>query len=490
MERIADPGLVAEPIDVFAFEVEPPDHGVEQPAPGQGVFFDPNIDLREPEGGNLTDWLVERFNEQRDMERHRDMETWRLRLRKLAANAMRGHFYRSCPATLYSRGAASAWYQDKPKWMRHGGLRDAIDPLQSAGLLHGIGGKKMPHGHPVKSWTASYWATDELIRTALDLGVTPASIIPDVPEDDLVQLYAAKPKLKYDRLKGELVQPRKGRRIWFDPTPQTRQWSATLAAINAFYRRQKIEPAANVLEAWLGERNADPDRGGPLYRLPELFGTDLYRVFNNGHEAAPRFNLGGRLFGGWWMYASERARSAITINGQPTTELDYANCHPRMLYHERDLPGDGELYAVPEIVAYEAATNKEPDTYRPCVKWLTQILINGRGKPEMVEPPVGMEFPPDFSVKQIAGFIEAMHHPIADSFRKGEGLRLMRIESAIALEIVSTAMAEGWTVLSVHDSFITTIDQRERLRAMMVDSYARRLGKEPVISEEGVQKYE
>ena len=482
MKGIADPDLVAEPVDLFASEPQPPGWRVEQPTPGKGVFFDHHIDLREPEGGRLREWLVERFNEQRDMDRHRGMEMWRLRIRKLAANAMRGHFFRTYPAVLYSRGSASGWYREKPKWMKHGGLRDAIDPLIAAGLIDGFDGKKMPGGHPVPSWTASYWATDELIRTALDFGVTPTSIIPDVPKEDLVQLYATKPKPRYDKLRGGLVQPRKGKRIWFDPTPQTQQWSDTLAAINAFYRQQQIEPAPDVLEAWLAERNADPDRGGPHYRMPELFGTDLYRVFNNGDAADPRFNLGGRLFGGWWMYVSEKARSAITINGQPTIELDYANCHPRMLYHERDLPEDGELYTVPEIVAYEEATNRKPGTYRPCVKWLTQILINGRGRPEMVDPPEGMAFPPDIPVKQITRFIEAMHQPIADTFRKGEGLRLMRVESDIAFEIVSTAMAEGWTALSVHDSFITAIDHRDRLRSMMIEAYSQRMkGWKPMI---------
>ena len=181
------------------------------------------------------------------------------------------------------------------------------------------------------------------------------------------------------------------------------------------------------------------------------------------------------------MHIPEGLRRAITINGKPTVELDYSHCHPRMLYHERGLDGDGELYTLPEVAAYEVATGVEPDTYRPCIKWLVQILINGRGKPEAVDQPDWMAFPPDIPVKQVVAFIEARHQPIADAFRTGAGLRLMRSESDIALEIVSTARAEGWTVLSVHDSFITTMDKRDRLKAMMVEGYVQRLGKEPVI---------
>ena len=225
--------------------------------------------------------------------------------------------------------------------------------------------------------------------------------------------------------------------------------------------------------AWLEKRNADPDNDRPRYRLPELFATDLYRVFNEGEEADPKFESGGRLFGGWWMYVPGELRKAITINKQPTVELDYANCHPRMLYHERGVEADGDLYELPGIA----------DAYRDCIKWLMQILINGRGRPEAVEPPETIEFPPDLSITQIVRLIEEKHQPFADAFRTGAGLRLMRVESDIALEIVFTAMRDGWTVLPVHDSFIAPIDHRDRLRAMMIDAYVRRLGKEPVIKE-------
>lgn len=481
MRGIAGPAHVAAPCNLLSFDLDVSQERIGQPEPGCGVFFDHHIDLREPEGSRLTDWLVERFDRARNKQRLRDRETWRLRLRKLAANAMRGHFFREPPSTLYFRAATADWYQDKPSWMRHGSLADVVDPLLQSGLLDGITGKRMPHGSAQPSWAASFWATRNLIDAALNCGVTPNSIVPNIPHDDLVQLFAPKPKPEYDRIKGGLVQPRKGQRIWLAPTPEVEEWAAKLSAINSFYRQQRIEPDPTILATWLEERNTDPDRRSSIYRLPESFGTDLYRVFNNVDEDNPKFDRGGRLFGGWWMYASEEARRGILINGQRTIELDYANCHPRMLYHERNLPCDGDLYAIPEIAEYEAAVGASRDTYRPCIKWLLQILINGRGRPEAVEPPQSMAFPPDLSISDLVRLIESKHQPIADSFRTGDGLRLMRVESDIALEIVATATGEGWTALSVHDSFITTIDRQDQLRAMMVDAYSRRLGAQPVI---------
>ena len=181
------------------------------------------------------------------------------------------------------------------------------------------------------------------------------------------------------------MQPGKGKLIGFEPTAETEAWTATLEAINTFYRKQAIGIGlcGDELVGWLAENNADPDLTGATYRMPEFFKTDIYRVFNEGQEANPHFDKGGRLFGGWWMSVGEELRKAITINGQPTVELDYAECHPRMLYHLRGLDGDGELYALPELAAYEAEAGVKPGTYRKYVKWLTQVLINCRGRPQI-----------------------------------------------------------------------------------------------------------
>jgi len=209
MDRVIDPGFVGAPFDLGAYHAAQRDKEVAtRPLPGRGVFFEHHIDLREPEGGKLTDRLVECFDTARNKQRLRDRETWRLRLRKLAANAIRGYFFRQPSAVLYSRGSATDWYQDKPACMRHGVLADVIDPLIKAGLLDGITGKKMPYGY--KSWASSYWATEELILKASECGITEHSIVPDVPEDDLVQLYAPKPRLEFDQIKGVLVRPPQG----------------------------------------------------------------------------------------------------------------------------------------------------------------------------------------------------------------------------------------------------------------------------------------
>lgn len=453
---------------------------------GKGVFFDEHIHIKKPVGsaftGRVLDILDAAFPRKRRWKKA-DFEVHTFRVSAVLANAMRVQIFREIPAVLYYKKADAEAYADKPDWMRHGALARTIELLVKVGLLLCITGKKMPVGHKERSWVSSYLPAESLIALADEVGVSAELIDWTLPADKLVQLYEPKSDKYFDRIKGKLVQPRRGPSIEFEPSTETIEWADALKAINSHYGEQEISIGAGgfMLKKWLSDYNASSESKGVPYRLPETFKSDIYRVFNNGSRDNPRFDKGGRLFGGWWMQIPEELRKAIHINGQSTIELDYKACHPRMLYHRLGMEPPGYVYTLPEIRDYEHQTGKEADTYRPAVKWLMQVLINGRGRPEATERPDDLLFPPGISIPDLANIIEARHEGIANDFRTGAGLQLMRLESDIALEIISTARLEGWTVLSVHDSFITTLDRKERLSELMIDSYSKRLGREPVI---------
>ncbi|HNN55746.1 MAG TPA: hypothetical protein PKG84_05355, partial [Novosphingobium sp.] len=59
---------------------------VKASAPGRGTFFDEHIDVRDPEGGQLVERLIEAFDTVRPKKRKRHRELLKLRLRKIAAN--------------------------------------------------------------------------------------------------------------------------------------------------------------------------------------------------------------------------------------------------------------------------------------------------------------------------------------------------------------------------------------------------------------------
>lgn len=453
--------------------------------PGRGVFFDPYLELRYPEGSAFAEHILCELDRLKPRKRKRSIkneENHLRRIRAILANGILAHFYRHNGAILFFRKADARQYDDCPSWMRHGSLGEGVDALVDAGMLVSIKGKAMPWNGKRLSWASSYAPTDKLIETAELFSLSSDMVSHRLPAHQLVQLYGPKPMRQYDWRERKLFHAGKAEAIPFKDTAETAGWRDRLQVINAHYRQQRIGLALppGEMELLVEKLNQDPEHQGPHYRLPELIRTDLYRRFNNGNRVDPRFDEGGRLFGAWWMYIPSAFRTSITIEGQPTIELDYGECFPRMLYHQQGLEAEAP-YVIPEIAQYEADGLMPAGTSRKCAKWLFNLLINGKGRPDLAEIPPDIVLPVGMKPSDILPFVEAKHQPIAASFNTGAGFRLMRLESDIALEIVSSAVGEGWTILPIHDSFITTADKEERLRDLMIGCYQKRLGFMPVV---------
>jgi hypothetical protein len=124
MEGMFDPGLLAEPLDVFAFDVEPaePEQSREVAMkPGRGTFFDEFIEIRDPEGLAFTERVLVDFDAVRPRQRKRNQAAQANhteRISRLLANVMRVHFHRALPSVLYFRKADAEWYESSPSWMQ------------------------------------------------------------------------------------------------------------------------------------------------------------------------------------------------------------------------------------------------------------------------------------------------------------------------------------------------------------------------------------
>ncbi|PAP97799.1 hypothetical protein CIT25_35010 [Mesorhizobium mediterraneum] len=185
--------------------------------------------------------------------------------------------------------------------------------------------------------------------------------------------------------------------------------------------------------------------------------TRLYRVFNDG-----RFDHGGRFYGGWWQSIRKDYRRFITINGRPTVEVDFSSMQLAMLYAQVGRQLEGDAYVIdgfgPEV--------------RPLVKTTTLKMINAPGG---IRSPLKSALPEGISWKGLQEAILARHKAIAEFFGSGEGIRLQRLDSDIAEEVIMTMMDKGIPVLPIHDSFIVAEGHAEELSATMVNAYQRRM---------------
>jgi hypothetical protein len=330
----------------------------------------------------------------------------------------------------YSRKADG--YTDGPDWLSGEAMARTVDLLVEAGLADASIG----HRGVVAS---TYSVTAKLCGIARACGVTDGRLTAGhLPLHSLVRLRegnSGTPQVDYVR------------------TIETFRWAALLRTFNRFVARQDIALTLTAEEAaeWVRHWNKDRKEGEVQLCRPELIQTDLYRQFNHAS-----FGQGGRLYGGWWINTPKALRRKITINGQPTIELDFSGCFIRMLYHERGLECPGDPYRLEGVAAYEVKAGLPPDHFREGVKAITQALINDRNgkEPERIKLRNRLSFRPHFLRREVRQMIEEKHGPIADAFGTGAGLRLQRKESDLALSIVIELMKRNIVALPIHDSFM------------------------------------
>jgi hypothetical protein len=134
-------------------------------------------------------------------------------------------------------------------------------------------------------------------------------------------------------------------------TSRVRTMNANLRKINLHLSTQAI--CLHVSNDHLGQLNRRMSESkyrwqghnAQLQRRPRLLNFNhrlLRRVFSRAS-----MTLGGRFYGGWWQYIPSEIRPYITINGFATTEIDFSELHPRLLYINQGLPPpSGDLYDV------------------------------------------------------------------------------------------------------------------------------------------------
>jgi hypothetical protein len=188
--------------------------------------------------------------------------------------------------------------------------------------------------------------------------------------------------------------------------------------------------------------------------------AQLHRVFHRGD-----FANGGRFYGGHWQnIPAESGRDQITINGQPTTEVDYRGLHIRLLYQEvgKLMPTDPydvdgwprEQVKLALLIAINARSHVS------AVRALADAL---RGDVTVSDPFA--------TADQLIKAAKIRHPDIAWALASDAGVRLMRKDSELAERIMlETVRAIGIVPLAVHDSFIVPTANVDTLNETMEEA--------------------
>ena len=207
-----------------------------------------------------------------------------------------------------------------------------------------------------------------------------------------------------------------------------------------------------------GSDEVDPEDDEEASEYADPTVPALYRIFNDGS-----WLRGGRFYGGWWESLPKAVRRTITIDAEPTVELDFKAMHPRMLYQLAGqlVPADVAPYAMPE------PWNEVPrDVLKVAFNQL--LAIAGDGTPR--KPP-NAQLPEGTSYRALIQAIETRHAPVADWFRRSRAAELQNIDARIAEGVLGHLTVRGRPVLPIHDSFIVALRDERLLGETMSLAY-------------------
>lgn len=234
-------------------------------------------------------------------------------------------------------------------------------------------------------------------------------------------------------------------------------------------RKEDITPA--VIPPEITEREAKIRKLNHYYSQQNItidgktLSTDLRQIFSGD------WNKGGRLYGSKNSYQSIKSadRSRVLINGSATVELDYSCSHLNILYAYVGLQAPEDCYSffpdrklakkallialnAKSVKAAALALTKEWNAAHP-----SRTITEAQAK------------------VVIDAAIEA-HTPIKQYICSGIGSGLQRIDSELALNIISQCKQQGIVALPIHDSFIVAQKNEDKLKKIMQDEYSRYTG--------------
>lgn len=193
----------------------------------------------------------------------------------------------------------------------------------------------------------------------------------------------------------------------------------------------------------------------------------LHRVFLLRSPHAPcRFNLNGRIVGGFWQSLKKSRRHLITIGGEDIVDLDWSSMFAMLAY----LKATGSL---PEGDAYDIPGLEE---HHDGAKTALLSLLSRSGPMKALSPDLKAELPEGWTARRLVEAMTARHRPIAHLFGTDVGIELMNTESRVLMAVLLDLADKGIPALPMHDGLNVRVSDREAVPAVMQAVSAKLLG--------------
>lgn len=368
-------------------------------------------------------------------------------LLSLACDALMSGSCNSFPVSLGSNAYSGTRYNLR-SGISYRLTRNAVNGLTEIGLLQQVDNGYYDRSSG-KGRKTTFQPTPKLCELLAEIDSFPAMqlTVDDLPETIL--------------LRETLPNGRKQLKEYAD-TDQTHAMRDKLNAIN----RQLLGHWPDLRLTDAGFEQLRTELSIQLDRQPVNFSRrSLHRVFNEGS-----FEHGGRYYNGWWQNVPSRYRPYITIDGQPTVEVDYCTLNPTIAYALCGADsGNADLY---ERVLDRPLSPEERQIVK---RAFNAMLMAGK---RLTHAPDGI-YPSVLGLKwcELRDLIIKAHQPIAHMFFTGIGLSLQYEDSRLAENIMLHFANNGIPVLPIHDSFLIFHSLADELEELMCRLFFEQFGK-------------
>ena len=188
------------------------------------------------------------------------------------------------------------------------------------------------------------------------------------------------------------------------------------------------------------------------------------RIFYRGS-----WKLGGRFHGGFWQGINEEQRKGILIDDQRTIEVDYSGMHVSLALALEGKKPSGDPYELPQVL--RGYTKEEQ---RKVTKLLVLTAINAKNLKTAFQ---AFRSAQDKGSKQktlkdkdlqrlLDHFVDKS--PALESYLGADkGVELMKLDGEITAKIINRFTQKKIPILTVHDSYIVSIEHDTELIKQM-----------------------
>ena len=187
------------------------------------------------------------------------------------------------------------------------------------------------------------------------------------------------------------------------------------------------------------------------------------------------------MYGGFWQkFGSVERLSSSIIDDDSVVELDYGQMGLMLLYGLAEAtPSEGDLY---DLSAYGI-----PTSCRSGIKNVIQAAINSKKPLKKMPQGARKSFPKGVTVGGVLKAVSQRHPEVYPYFNAGIGMKIMRLESNILVDVLLSLKAKGITALPIHDAILVNANYEAEARDVMKEEFRLKVGLLPEISTEHPQ---